>query len=372
MMQNAPQQQFLVPQVRKTPHVDVREALLEPLWIGDELVLARRVIVNGQEYIQGCWLDWPATRDSLLAETTDLLAAVHLEPAGDPADPDERRLAGLPLRLAGALPPGALPAGNTPLGYPLLVAWICVLLATAAVGALLLGTVALSERRAAFVSAVTHELRTPLTTFRLYTEMLSGGLVRDEAQRGKYLTTLQAEASRLSHLVENVLAYARLERRGRTRPVERCTVAQLLERTAERLGERAVQAGMHLCVEVDAVRDAAVRADCAAVEQILFNLVDNACKYAAKSDDRRIELRATCDARRVALQVSDHGPGISPVDARRLFRAFHKSASEAANSAPGVGLGLALSRRLARAMRGDLVLRPCAEGACFVLLLPRA
>ena len=72
--------------------------------------------------------------------------------------------------------------------------------------------VALSERRGAFVSAVTHELRTPLTTFRMYAEMLAEGMVPSPEARQKYLETLRREADRLAHLVENVLQYARLER----------------------------------------------------------------------------------------------------------------------------------------------------------------
>ena len=120
-------------------------------------------------------------------------------------------------------------------------------------------------------------------------------------------------------------------------------------------------------------REVRLRVDRSAVEQILFNLVDNACKYARAASDRRIHLEAESDDRVVRLTVSDHGPGIEPKEARRLFRPFHKSARDAAQSAPGVGLGLALSRRLARALGGDLrVLRDRPDGAAFCLRLPRA
>jgi signal transduction histidine kinase len=75
----------------------------------------------------------------------------------------------------------------------------------------------------------------------------------------------------------------------------------------------------------------------------------------------------------VRLTVSDHGPGIEPRELRRLFRPFHKSARDAAQSAPGVGLGLALSRRLARALGGELgVVRGRPVGAALCLRLPRA
>jgi signal transduction histidine kinase len=73
------------------------------------------------------------------------------------------------------------------------------------VALVLRGMMALSERRASFVSSVTHELRTPLATFKLYSEMLADGMVREEAKKQQYLETLTGEADRLGHLVENVL-----------------------------------------------------------------------------------------------------------------------------------------------------------------------
>ena len=76
---------------------------------------------------------------------------------------------------------------------------------------------------------------------------------------------------------------------------------------------------------------------------------------------------------RLVIGVRDHGPGIPPADARRLFRPFHKSARAAAHSAPGVGLGLALARRLARSLGGDLrLVSGAGPGACFELWLRSA
>ena len=108
------------------------------------------------------------------------------------------------------------------------------------------------------------------------------------------------------------------------------------------------------------------------MEHILFNLIDNAAKYAACGIPPVVEIRAFADGRWVAIQVSDHGPGIAPTERRRVFQAFHKSAREAAESQPGVGLGLALSRRLARAQGGDLVIADAPAGARFLLRLPAA
>lgn len=351
---------------------DLGGVLMTPLWIDGELILARRVRAGGEEYVQGCLLDWPAIRTWLLQTVADLLPEAKLEPLRASADAaDARRLAALPVRLV----PGSLPSdGNgrvSAIEISVAVTWICVLIAAAAVAALLWGVIRLSERRATFVSAVTHELRTPLTTFHMYTEMLAEGMVSEPERRQEYLDTLRREATRLTHLVENVLAYARLERGRANGRVERFTLGSLLDQIVPRLAEHARHSGMEVTSELDAAaRGATVRANASAVEQIVFNLVDNACKYAASAADRRIHLAAHRNGSQVELRVSDHGPGIAPSALKRLFRPFSKSAREAAHSAPGVGLGLALSRRLARDMGADLALDRRADGASFVLTLP--
>jgi len=375
---------------------DVREGPMRPVWVAEALLLARRVSIHGQEYVQGCRLHWPRMKSWLLSSVKDLLPQADLKPlrvgAGDvPAEQaSTRMLAALPVRLTGAasssgtddvpVPLGTWRGNGTgpmralsPIRLSLLIAWACVLLAAGAAAALLVGAVSLSERRGAFVSAVTHELRTPLTTFRMYTEMLAEKMVPEE-KRQRYLHTLRAEADRLGHLVENVLAYARLEGRRGSVHAETVSLGDLLDRVRPRLAERARVTGMDLVVECsEGMGSQGVRTDPSAVEQILFNLVDNACKYATRAADRRIHLAAARQGRRVALRVRDHGPGVTSREARRLFRPFCKSALDAADSAPGVGLGLALSRRLARTMGGDLRLdEDVDDGACFILLVPEA
>ncbi len=349
------------------------------VWLGTNLMLTREAFVDGVRMVQGVWLDWPALRASLLREITDLFPDAKLEPAanataGTRPDDDPLRFAALPVRLVpGAIQLPPLPFW-TPLRRSLGIALACVLLAAVAVGLVLFGTVALSERRADFVSAVTHELRTPLTTFRLYSEMLADGMVTDEAQRKTYLDTLTGEAGRLSHLVENVLAYARLERGSAKARAENITIGELLDRILPRLQQRADDCSMKVIVQAtDADRKTQLHVDAAAVEQILFNLVDNACKYAApRAAQPVIHLEAHTSGKFAMLSVRDHGGGISRSERRRIFHPFHKSADQAAHSAPGVGLGLALCRRLATALGGAITLDAThKDGACFMLRLPK-
>jgi signal transduction histidine kinase len=354
------------------PSTDLSGVAMTPLWIRGQLILARRVVAGGNQYVQGCLLDWLGIKAVLLETISDLLPAADFEPVEVlPAD-EGRMLAALPVRLL----PGSLGTDGdgrlSPILLSLAVAWTCMSLAAVAVGGLLAGVMRLGRRRESFVTAVTHELRTPLTTFQMYAEMLAEGMVREGPQQRQYLATLRAEAVRLTHLVENVLSYARLERGRSDGRRESLPLGPWIERLSERLRARAEEAGMHLVIEAgEAVRAATVRANPSAAEQVLFNLLDNACKYAAGSDDPRLHLALALGRDGAEVSLRDHGPGVSASVRRRLFRPFSKSAREAAHSAPGVGLGLALSRRLARDMGGDLRLGATAgPGACFVLVLP--
>jgi signal transduction histidine kinase len=350
---------------------------VSPVWMGDDLFLARRVDFAANHRIQAVWLDGQAIRSGLLASVADLVPGARLlavEPDAPVDDP--RRLATVPLRLD----PGSVAAtpGSpwTALRIALWAAWGGLLVAAGALAVTLHGVLALSERRAEFVSAVTHELRTPLTTFRLYSEMLADGMVPDEEQRKRYLTTLCAESSRLGHLVENVLAYARLERGGSQYRRETLTLEALVHRVSPRLKERAELAGMAFVVEVaPPLATQTVTVDPGVVEQILFNLVDNAAKYGlGESSPGCLRLEALPESGKfVGLRVRDEGRGISPDVVGRLFEPFHRSAEKAAGSAPGVGLGLALSRKLSRSLGGELRQdRSVPSGTAFVLSLATA
>ncbi|HEV7505148.1 MAG TPA: ATP-binding protein [Thermoanaerobaculia bacterium] len=363
-------------QARIAPRAPVTrvETTLQPVWVRGELYLVRRIRRGGAERLQGIWLDWPALRGWLLGQVRDLLPEADLLPGDDPATDPGRRIALLPVRLdPGGLPTLVSPAW-TPARLTLAVSSGAIALVLAAVAALLIGSLRQSRRRADFVSAVTHELRTPLTTFRLYTDMLAEGMVAP-AEQHDYLGTLRSEANRLGHLVENVLAYSRLERRPEPN-LEPVPLGDLLDELRDRLGGHALRAGLGLAVDLPfpELADERVLVDRNAVERILLNLMDNACKYAAGGTDASLEVRALRRGRHLVLRFQDHGPGITQTERRRLFRPFHKSAARAAGGVPGVGLGLPLSRRLARSMGGDLRLAEPGPrgGAAFELSLRRS
>ncbi|NQT18526.1 MAG: HAMP domain-containing histidine kinase [Planctomycetes bacterium] len=361
---------------------DARAGTFAPHWERSNdgewtLFLLRGAEAGGTRFTQGIWADWPAIRAELLRSVADLLPDAAIKPTDDPTSADPGLLL---ASVPAVVDPGPLGTASAPLFTPvrgiLGLSWIVVLAALVVVGVVLRASVDLSKRRGEFVSAVTHELRTPLTTFRMYCEMLAEGMVKDDAQQ-EYLTTLQDESDHLSRLVENVLTYARVEQ-GRQIVVrrDRTTVGELIAQTTSRAAERARRSGVYLIVSVgngseDAVASAEVATDPSAVEQILTNLIDNAIKYAC-DDDPRVGLSVSRADGELRIIVSDNGPGVAARDAESIFEPFLRG-SNSHGVKQGVGLGLAISRQLARGLGGDLRLdRASSTGAGFVLTLPIA
>ncbi len=338
------------------------------------LAFVRRMETAGKERFQGFVLDWPRLRERLLFEIRDLFTAASLERAtaiAPSADALGLELANVPVVLR-TPPPAAVAAPGITAGRAALgLAWLAVIGAMVAVGATLRKSIDLGERRRRFVSAVTHELRTPLTTFQMYSEMLADGIVRNEEQRQVYLRTLKEESRRLSAMVANVLAHARLEERRGPRHVESLSLESLIERVRPPLERSAASSGMTLDIGTDGSDAAPLTVDPDAIGQILANLVDNAAKYAGGGESAAISLDASARDGSLVLTVRDHGPGVPGEQARAIFAPFERGGRDSADPIPGVGLGLALSRGLARDMGGDLTLDAASgRGASFRLVLP--
>ncbi len=310
--------------------------------------------------------------------------AAHLLPLVEPrlkapaitfaADKERANLAPLPLVLRPGdeveLPDTA--ARREAISGMVISSWLVSLGTIVILFTLLAFYARLERRRSDFVSAVTHELRTPLTSFQLMTEMLKNKLVAPEKVE-EYHATLYDESRRLSHLVENVLAFARLTRgkvRGR---MDNGPCRELLGAQFEKAADRLRAAGFRVTITQDKHTDLiALKTDLISLEQILTNLADNAVKYAKTADKPAVNLSVVRKHDSLAIRFSDNGPGLATdVSKASLFRPFSRSAHSDKGRKPGVGLGLALSRDIARSIGGDLALEKSDErGTTFLLTLP--
>lgn len=361
---------------------------LAPVWSQEDdelqLYLARRVESDSGVRHESYRLAWKELKGLLLAEVRDLFPEADLVPmtgpgatqvldpnSTPPTEDDAFRLAAIPVRLAACAPaPPQLAAGPF---VALGVGWVALLAGLGLGWVALSASVAYGDKHRRFTHAVTHELRTPLTTFRMYSEMLAKGMVPESAQP-EYLDTLESESQRLSGLVENVLRYAQLEEGGGdAAPLEELSGEAILRRIEPGLRQLCERFDATLAIECDSASAVRASVDIAAVQQILTNVVENACKY-GRSDSGRdprtdVELRVSEAGDGFAIDIVDSGPGIDPSLARRIFEPFERAGRDSSDPTPGVGLGLALARDLAELQGGSLSLLPSERGARFRLTI---
>jgi len=350
---------------------------MRPRWITapdgtDHLFLFRTAQVDDKTVYQGVLVDWELLKAALAAQVEDLFPAVELKPVR-PAEETapELTMTSLPVRLDPGPPLVLPPLGWSPLRIGLVLAWAAALLAITAVGVGGRAVLALSERRIRFVSAVTHELRSPLTAMQLHLDLLNSGLIDDETKKAEYLTTVGTEAERLNRLVENVLDFARLEKRTALASAKPIPVAELLESVSMTWEDRLRADGFELIAMSNAAPNINVVVDPRVITQVLGNLLDNARKYAREAIDRRIWLWLKPGERgRVVFEIEDRGPGIPTSERRSIFRPFHRGAAH--SDSGGVGLGLSLAKQWAELYSGTITYRPAdgGTGACFRLELP--
>ena len=353
---------------------DVEVTAFHAEWINRAtatLMFTRNVTVGDTTHEQGFVVDFAVLAKQLLGDISDLFPTAQLRPVVPGhtlSDSDASRLlATLPVVLDTGRISMPVTAALTPMRLSLLMAWLAVLAVIVAVGLTLRSIITYAQRRTRFASAVTHELRTPLTTFQLYAELLDEGVVADEATRSEYHQTLRRESTRLGRLVENVLAYARLED---GRHVTQCAsfgAKALVEQVLPALRDRATNVGMAFKGPDGAIdSEVALVTSPEVVEHILGNLVDNACKYG----EPPVSLALRITASTIVLEIADTGPGVSAELADRIFEPFDRGSRQDGDPSAGVGLGLALSRELARDIGGTLTLRS-GSPTTFQLALPR-
>jgi PAS domain S-box-containing protein len=222
-----------------------------------------------------------------------------------------------------------------------------------------------------FLASMSHELRTPLNAIAGYTDLIEmeiHGPITD-AQRDT-LARMKRSQHSLTRLIEQVLSFAKIEAGKLEYSFDSVNVHQSASRMGELIEPQARSAGVRYTYE-PGDREAVVRADRERLEQIVLNLLSNAIKFT--DEGGRVTLRVSTEGDQVMVSVTDTGIGIPPEKQRMLFHPFVQLSEHADRRRKGVGLGLAISRDMARAMGGDIrVVSTPGQGSTFTLALPLA
>jgi signal transduction histidine kinase len=227
-----------------------------------------------------------------------------------------------------------------------------------------------------FLARVSHELRTPLNAIIGYTDMnLAGYYGSLNESQNDALQRVQRNGRQLLHLINDVLDLSRIDAEGVQLTEGEFSPRELVQSVVGTVEPRVKKKGLELTYSVDPDLPALLAGDQMRLNQVLLNLVDNAIKF---TDLGGIHIAArdgglNGDGDRWMLQVVDTGRGISERELPYVFEEFRQGASVYGRQADGVGLGLAIARRLVDAMGGQIQVKSrLGAGSTFTVVLPIA
>lgn len=229
----------------------------------------------------------------------------------------------------------------------------------------------LESMRQEFVANVSHELRTPLSLIKGYVETLLDGAKDDPVITTKFLQTIEKHADRLTFLIDDLLTISQLESGQVAFNFQPLDLRAQAEQVLLDLGGRGTDRKVTVLNEVPA--GLTVRADGDRLQQVLFNLVDNAIKYGHLGGTVRMGGRARPDGVAIEGWVADNGPGIPPEAQDRIFERFYRVDRARSREQGGTGLGLSIVKHIIQSHGGEVRVESApGRGTVFTYSLPAA
>jgi Na+/proline symporter/nitrogen-specific signal transduction histidine kinase len=219
-----------------------------------------------------------------------------------------------------------------------------------------------------FIATVSHELRTPLTSIRAFSEIVRDNPDLTEEERESFLGVVTRETERLTRLINDILDLSKIES-GRmhwriSSVVLPNVVRDAIDATLPLLDGRRVELTRDL-----GSGDLIVQADPDRLEQVVINLIGNACKFVS-ADHGRVHVSIEQSEQQVSLRIEDDGPGVPPDQQEAIFGKFIQLGDRLTAKPDGTGLGLSISRQIIEAFGGTLHVEPSRlGGAAFVAVL---
>jgi len=222
-----------------------------------------------------------------------------------------------------------------------------------------------------FLAAMSHDLRTPLNAIGGYAQLIEMGVRGPVTEEQKAdLARIQRSKNHLDRLVSDVLSFAKIGAGRIELRIDSISVKNLVGSVVDMIRPQLIQKQLTLA-PVSVSLDLKITADLDKTQQILLNLLANALKFTPPGGT--ISIATSCDDTTVSIAVGDTGIGVPEDQLDRIFEPFAQAKRALVAGDAGVGLGLAISRQLARAMDGELKVRSeVGSGSVFTLTLPRA
>ena len=225
------------------------------------------------------------------------------------------------------------------------------------------------EYQRQFISNVSHDFRSPLTSIKGYVEAMLDGTIPPEMQ-DRYLKVIAFESTRLEKLTRSLLTLNELDVKKRMMHMRRFDINETIRTTAATFEGTCSERNIRLELLL-AGKELFVRADMEQIQQVLYNLLDNAVKFS--SDNSSITLETTVNHGKVFVSVKDHGTGIPKESLSRIWDRFYKIDASRGKDRKGTGLGLAIVKEIINAHKQNInVISTVGVGTEFIFTLEKS
>lgn len=214
-----------------------------------------------------------------------------------------------------------------------------------------------------FISTVSHELRTPLTSIRGFAQtMLSSWEKLDDNSKKRFLEIIEQQSNRLIHLVENILSVTKI-------PDENLILKKTDVNSCIKLTLQMIELKYpNHKFELELKKDTDIYADSEKLQQILINLIENACKYSP--EDSTVTITTATEIDKVIIKIKDEGVGIDESYSDKIFEKFTRIDNPLTSKTQGSGLGLFITKSLTNKMNGEISFKNQNKGVEFRLEFP--
>ncbi|MDB4581576.1 HAMP domain-containing histidine kinase [Draconibacterium sp.] len=226
----------------------------------------------------------------------------------------------------------------------------------------------LSKMKSDFISTVSHEFKSPLTSIRHITDMLVFKRVPTESKKQEYYEIIQQQSERLSHLINNILDFSKLEEEEKNFRFEPVIMDQFLQEIVLSFKNSIPDKDFKVSYKQEN-RLPVINVDKVAITQVIHNLLDNAFKYSGDSD--LIEVYAKSDKKSIIISVKDYGIGISAEDKDKIYSRFYRISNDRTQQVKGSGIGLTIVKQIIKYHGGTVSHESkVGSGSTFVIKLP--
>lgn len=226
-----------------------------------------------------------------------------------------------------------------------------------------------AQLKSDFVSNVSHEIRTPLSLIKMYAETLMLGRVTSENRKDEYYKVIYHESGRLTHLVNNILDFSRIEANKKTYDFQKVRLDHLVEKSYQNYAYTFKEQQVDCELLLNST-DVFIHADEQAIGEAISNLIENALKYSTQ-EKKKISISTETKGTQAYCHIQDNGIGIPKEELDRIFDRFYRIEGALTQQTKGTGMGLSLVKHIMEAHSGEVLVRSKINiGSTFSLVFP--